>query len=549
MMVSERAVKTAVPFVASILWGLTLVAPASLKPLVATMAGVVGGAVLLALIAGSRRSIGRGPVRVVGLLGLGAAALFVGVIAHPHPLVSMAGVAGQHNGWMLWLAVTLWFVSGAGMSRGVSLRWTMWSFACAGTIAATLALADVAGLVQAVRYSPEAAGVMESSISLGQLLLIGLGCSAALSASETRAEVRWTAVGLVVMQSAALALSGARAAIVLGAVAALLAMYWARTRDGRGSDTLVRRVVMTGVIVMTAAVLAVAWTGVPDNAVLRGVLTDRPTIWHSALGRVPNSLLIGAGPDRFSAVVDWSAGADGLVWQTTASPHNVLFDWVLGGGIVALVAFAAAFIMAATLIGWAVGRAGLGPKLLAMFIGAWAMSLMTSWTDPLAACAAALLAGALSSGPRDDARNGIVCASVQWAVVAVALAVTVVVWPLVGIEARWAAVVGGGSTSLTESIERWERWPDPAFGGQALIAGIEGLPETASETGVLAGEVLERTPWDANGALRSMQISLMLETSAPSATRPEPAEAIETGRRAAPGSDIWDWADQVLLGR
>lgn len=539
----------AVPAMATVLWSLTLIVPASLKPLAASLAGVAGGAVLLALIAWTRRPIGREPARVLALLGLGGIALLAGALAHPYPLVSLAGAVGQHNGWMLWLAVTLWFISGAATGRGTSLRWIMWSFACAGAVSASLALLDVAGLIGAVRYSPEAAGVMESSISLGQFLLIGLGCSTALFASTARPVPKWTAAGFVLVQSAALVLSGARAAILLGLVAAVAAVFWARTRDGRRPAVPLRWFVGAGVVTMIVGVLAVAWTGASENGALQGMLTDRPAIWHSALRKVPENLLVGAGPDRFSAVVDWSAGDEGLVWQTTSSPHNVLFDWVLGGGAVALAAFAAAFAAAGVLIARDVSRAGPGPKLLALFIGAWALSLMTSWTDPFAACAAAVLAGALSAGPATSGRSGVRHAALEWVVAAVAVAACVLVWPLAGMEARWAAIVDGEPATLAESIARWEHWPDPAFGGQALTAGIEGLPGTASETGALASDVLERTPWDANGALRSVQASLILQASAPSVDRPDPANAIETGRRAAPGSGVWDWADEVLLGR
>ncbi|MHB1017432.1 MAG: O-antigen ligase family protein [Coriobacteriia bacterium] len=544
-----RLLRVAVPGVVTLLWCLVLAAPASLKPLVANIVGVGGGAALLAVVAAYRRSIGKGPSRVAALLVIGGGALFAGALAHPRPLVSIAGAVGQHNGWMLWAAVLLWFVSGAAMGRGTSLRWTMWSLAVAGAVSAVFAVLDVAGLAGAVRYSAEAAGVMESSISLGQLLLVGFGCAAALFCSEIHASARWTAAGFALLQAAVLMLSGARAAVVLGVAATVLAVLWARRRDDQRLDALLRWGAGLGVAVLIIGVVAVAWTGAPDNAALRGLLTDRPAIWHSAFLRMPDHLLLGAGPDRFSAIVNWSAVAGDLEWQTTSSPHNVLFDWVLGGGIVALAAYAAGFITTGMLIGRNVARAGQGPKLLALFLGAWALSLLTSWIDPLAACAAAVLAGGLSSEPAVLPSARFREALLGRVAVVVAVTTCVLVWPLMGIEVRWAEEVGGGPAPLSELIERWERWPDPAFGGQALEAAIEGLPATATEADTLAEEVLERTPWDANGALRSLQASLILRASVPPADAPDPEVAVETGRQAAPASDIWDWVDETLLGR
>lgn len=545
-----RLLRFAVPGVVSVLWCLTLAAPASLKPLVANIAGAGGGALLLAVVAGYRRSIGMWPARVTALLIIGGGALLAGALAHPRPLVSVAGAVGQHNGWMLWLAVVLWFVIGAAMGRGTSLRWTMWSLAGAGTVSALFALLDAVGLVGAARYSAEVAGVMESSISLGQLLLIGFGCAGALFCSEARASVKWTAAALALLQVAALVLSGARAAVVLGVAATALAVVWTRRRGDERLQGVVRWAVRLGAAVLIIGVVAVAWTGAPDSAVLRSVLTDRPAIWHSAFVRMPDNLLLGAGPDRFSAIVSWSAAGGDLEWQTTASPHNLIFDWALGGGIVALVAYAAAFITTGALIGRNVANAARGPKLLALLLGAWALSLLTSWTDPLAACAAAVLAGALSSDAMGHLpRSRLHEALLGWAAVALAVATGALVWPLMGIEAQWVSDVGGEPAPLAQLIERWEQWPDPAFGGQALQVAIEGLPATAIEAGALAGEVLERTPWDANGALRSLQASLILRASVPSAAVPSPEEAVDVGRQAAPTSEIWDWADEVLLGR
>lgn len=545
-----RLLRLAVPVVVSVLWCLTLLAPASLKPLVANIAGVGGGAVLLAVVAGYRRSIGLWPGRVTALLAIGGGALLAGALAHPHPLISVAGAVGQHNGWMLWLAIVLWFVAGAAVGRGTALRWTMWSLAAAGTVSALFAVLDVAGVAGAVRYSAEAAGIMESSISLGQLLLIGSGCAGALFCTETRASMKWTAAAFALLQTVALVLSGARAAVVLGMAATVLAVVWTRRPGDERRAGVLRWAVRLGVAALVVGVVAVAWTGAPDRAAIQRVLTDRPAIWHSAFVRMPDSLLLGAGPDRFSAVVNWSAAEGDLEWQTTASPHNLLFDWVLGGGIVALAAYATAFVATGALIGRAVAHAARGPKLLALLLGAWALSLLTSWTDPLAACAAAVLAGALSSDAAGrPLRSRPYEALLGWAAVALAMTTCVLLWPLIGTEARWASDVGGEPAPLAELIARWEQWPDPAFGGQALQAAIEGLPATATEAGALAGQVLERTPWDANGALRSLQASLLLRSSVPPVDVPAPEEAIAVGRRAAPASEIWDWSERVLLGR
>lgn len=523
-------------------WAAVLLAPPSVKPLAAVLAGTVGGALALAALAFAPRPLPREARGVLAAFGLGLAALLAGVFALPFPLVSLFGVVGQHNGWLLWALVALWFAIGALSGRGTPLRAIVWSVAALGAVAGVFALLDAAHLFEAgVRYSPEVAGLMESSISLGQVLVLGVGAAAALVAIERSRAMKLAAGAVLAVQLAALAVSGARAAQLAVVAAALVTALWvAGGRLAPGVRRALWALVAIAAAAAVAAVVAIAALGPAAPRAVTGALTDRATIWHSAFVRARGHLLVGEGPDRFTAVVTWSeAPGGGVAWTATNSPHDVLLDWLLGGGVPALAAFLAAFALAGRALARRLASVPAGPRLLALAVSAWALSLLTSWTDPLAAVAAALVAGALLAEAERPARHAAALPASAGAVVATALVVLALGLPLLGLERAWAAERAVGASDAAAAEARWERWPDPAFGSVALRASMEALPSSSARCGRLASEVLTRTPWDANDAIESVYAIFALDRVQPPVPHPALSQALAVGRGADPASAIW----------
>jgi hypothetical protein len=61
--------------------------------------------------------------------------------------------------------------------------------------------------------------------------------------------------------------------------------------------------------------------------------------------------------------------------------------------------------------------------------------------------------------------------------------------------------------------------------------------------------VLERTPWDANGVLVSVEVAVAVGRAQPSAPHPSLAQALAAGRAADPASPIWDRVQALVSGR
>jgi O-antigen ligase len=476
--------------------------------------------------------------------------LAVGVFAHAIPLGSLVGAVGQHNGWLLWAVVAVWFLAGTGLGSGTPFRAMVWSVALLGALAGVFALLDAVHLVEAVRYSPEIAGLMESSVSLGQVLLVGIGAATALLFMERLQSLRLCAGVMVLVQAVAVAISGARTAQAALVAAVVLGALWVL---GERMPAWARKVawalVALGLAGFVVGIVVVGWLGPAGSGPIGTLLTDRPTIWHSALSKIPQHLLVGAGPDRFTAIVTWSPVNRSVTWQTTSSPHNVLFDWLLSGGVVALLAFFSAFILAGRGVAQRLADAGPGPKALALGAGAWAVSLLMSWTDPLTACAAAFVVGALLSDPR-GALVARVPRLVSAGIVLVgACVVLVLASPLFVLEQGWSADSLSGSNDYASLAARWEMWPDPAFGGEALRASLASMPGSAQTAGRVASEVLERTPWDVNGVIGSLEAAVGIGRLAPNVPHPSVSEALAACRKADPASGIWDELARIVGGK
>lgn len=540
-------------------WALTMLTPPSVKPLTGALVAIVFGAVAAAAgvalgFGVPRRLWAPGIALGVGLLGMA-----VGVVAHSEPLQSAMGVVGQHNGLLLWFSLPLWIYAGVATGTGRPMRAALWSMAAFGGVAAVFALLDAGHLFEVgARYSPEVAGLLESSISLGQVLLLTMGATAALVFAEKAITLRGTAVVLLLLEFAALELSGARGAQVTFVVAlALLGVWHVWPRMGAG----LRRAWQVGLAVVAAAGTAVlgyaavvgptsGWTATLDK-----LLTNRVIIWHSAMAHVPERLLLGAGTDRFSAVITWQLAAGGGVpYTTTTSPHNVVLDWLLAGGLLGALGMLAAVALLARAVLAAPHVRHLASRALAVGVAAWALSLLLSWVDPLSLAVAGLALGLLladgrsASGEEPPARGLLGAAS--WTAIAllvlIAVGASVVGANLFALERSWAAANSSGQSQSGTDLARWQAWHDPAFGSLALqSAQASGNADLIRQ---VAGEVLATVPWNAETDISCAVAAAYLARQAPPAS-PTLAACLAAGKSADSASGIWDAIAKVVSGK
>ena len=540
-------------------WVLTMLAPPSVKPLAGELAAVVLGCLAAATALFGGAPMPRTLRGAAIAYGIGLIALGIGVVAHPGALQSALGAVGQHNGWFLWASLPLWVFAAASAGGGKPARMTLWSLAMLGGVVAVFALLDAAHVYEpAARYSPEVAGLLESSVSLGQVLLLTLGATTAALFVEENVGVRVGAGALVALEVAALAVSGARGAQMAFFVGLVLfGLWWLSPRMSRMAR---RWLAVAGVAVLVVGAVFIAYAAAggptaPGMATADRLLTQRVTIWHSAAAHVPKDLIVGAGSDRFSAVVTWNVVPGGsLTYNMTTSPHDVVLDWLVSGGLIAALAMLTAFALAGWRVTTSPRAAFVGTKAIGVALAAWALSLLLSWVDPLSLIVAGVLLGGLFASPRsagaehtasDSHRYGEYAAAA--ALVIVAVAVAVVGARLFALERAWARESAqGAQPSAATAVARWNEWHDPAFAVSALAAA-QASGDTTAASGV-AAQAMQSIPWSAQTALACAEMAAGMGSNAP-AGMPSLAACLAAGRVADPASGMWDRIQQLVTGR
>ncbi|MGA1835733.1 O-antigen ligase family protein [Herbiconiux sp. 11R-BC] len=520
-----------------------------------------------AVVASASVAKGRLPRWMLVAMGMTVALLAVGVAFSASPWAALWGRWPRYEGIVSLsvYAVAVW--SGArllGPSAGERRLISWWS----AVSTAAIALGAVS-VLEALGLSPIATNLDRAGALLGNATdqgIVGAALFALLVPPGIAVFGEWLGgrarIRRVLLMGGGLAgglsaviVSASRAAFLAAGVAvvvlAALLLVQARAR-GRASGSTpssrgsVRAALVAGAMLVVVAGIALAVPLTRDR--LLGfsplsfrTISDRFTIWQEALILVAQRPLVGVGPSGF---VDAAPRIHDATWyrvvgsQTVLdSPHNVLLQAALGGGIVLpLVLLAAgsavlwggvrrwrgavaASIRPAAAKGRArpatppvvVGRANLLAGGIAA-LAAIAVALLTSFTVPATAVLACLVVGALVAAEpgappprmRRLALTGLLGAWALWLVVSAAAEIP---FSQAFVLAQRGSIAGAQAAfETTQNLRPWDA-DVASIAAQTLSStAVQGVPGAAPLAEAWARRALAVTP-DSLPALRALASS------------------------------------------
>lgn len=539
---TRSSISGAVPPLALAVTGLAIMAaPRSATALSSLVAGLLATAPLLASAWLSRGAIPR-RAYVPLALALGAVVwLGLSSAMATNPAVSFWGIAGQHTGSLTWIVASVWFIAFAASPRRERLL--VAALAAIGGLAGIFATLDAVFGAGAPRFSPEISGLLESSASLGQLLVLTLPCTVASLLTETMPNRRTALAASGLLQSVAFVVCNARGAWV-GLVAGLTAA-WLLTRGGRPREGRPWRLGAVFVVGALAVVVAPRF----DVPILPALLNQRWVIWRSASAGTLSHPLLGRGPDQFSAWFDWGSGENGALSASGAyDPHSLPLYWAVSSGIPGLLLATAVIVALVTALG-GVGRRAAGERrVLLMLAGVlgFGVTLLSTWVHPLPLFFAAALSGSLLAErlPSHEHRSRVLLPAAVVATTAAFIVLGVFRHACV-LEFRWAQ-------EELPSIQEAKAAHDPLY---ASLVGRRMLADAAKQTtgteGV-ANQVLALTAsrerdmsWHCDIALTQAEAASALGPGAWGALR----TALEQGRKGDSTTGLWDFVGATQADR
>lgn len=531
--------------------------PSSFAPAAATYGALVGLALACAawMLTRHHASVEGGPaedstaslplalVTLMPSAVLGASALL-----SENPRVSLLGLAGQHNGWLMWVIAwaffTLFlFAPGTGATRSLPPL-----IAVFGGVSGLVALLQRARILESsALFSAEPAGVFESSVALGQVCVLAVFCAAAWARDpKTSPAGRVLAVTSGLASAVGLLTASASAAIAGLAVAlTLYAVTRAVTRTHPVRAFVTGSLSFAALSFVTTITLATipATTGV--FAAADRILNNRPTLWKSAWEQFLQYVWLGAGPEQYSAWASWDVTRVGaLRVQAAFDPHSTLMSVLTAGGIAALVALLAALAaVAARLLSSSDESLPEGQLILLAGTAGWAFSTSAAWSDPLSAFFAAAILGSVlgvrsrtaSDAPPGRAMRAAAAAMVAAMGLCAVAGLVFTARPMLA-EMDWAQVRDG----IVEYYEP-EPAPDPTF----ALTRAYGVPP-GGQLDILVPHS-DDASWHVDVAFSLAEARFLAAAGDLDDEEWEDITAmLDAGRTADPASSLWDFVGYLV---
>lgn len=370
----------------------------------AALTALLVAAVWPLLVAALRwRDISLPPRR--SLIAMGIAAVPVAFIAIRSafaydPRVSLIGTVGQHAGSLLWLTALCALGTAALTVRPGDLGRMSRAFGVTGAVLAVAGVLDRLGAFASIRYSTEPSGLMENSVSLGQVLVVAAGCAAAWalgSRSMIQRTVAWITFGTVLGGLLIADSLGAWVGLGVGALVSLAAYGLARA--GKLGPAIIASMLVAVLALSTVWLVVMLSNGVQPGfeKTLADASNNRFRIWTSAVAQFRAMPVVGEGAEQFSAWVTWDVDPGPALRKTgTYDPHNLGLWWLLAGGIVGtLAALAAAWALLERSLALLAARPALPVAALIAAVVGWTVSALFAWVSPLALMMAAVVSGML----------------------------------------------------------------------------------------------------------------------------------------------------------
>lgn len=564
---------------------LLVLLPRNASALVAlTAALIVPVAVFLARPVATVLPSRRARLTELAVLSPALLALVASLFAESLP-VALWGIRGQHTGAWMWIALAAVFIAFVERSRTGDLVRGARAIAITGAALGSTAFFTRHALVNKYPWllsfglTDSAPGLVESSISLAQVLLVAVGAAGLWGLSTRDKGQRYGAAAAFALIAGGLWVTETWTAYlaVVAASALLLILRTARLRIPRLDHRTVPAVAVALALSLLAATWAVGSIDPTSSAfeVWNARLSSRPVIWNAAVVAIPNHLALGRGADHFSMWTTWdSVPGRSMEQYSTDDPHSILLNWLLMAGIpgvalllLALWAQVASFTRALDKARWRMSFVALAVGLVA-----WLLLTLTAWTGPLAGLFAAILAGSTlgevevaehrSASEAEDVSpiRGGIAALFAIPYLPAALALVIVSTALftgvktISAEMIWAGALRSRTeVPLERSVALAQMSKDPSYAADAAKGYHRRIVETrdpavAGEALATVGPLLDRSSaWSVGCALQRITLTADSALLKAGATADDVVEAVSAARRSAPTSGLWDYVGAVQL--
>ncbi|MDO8949172.1 MAG: O-antigen ligase family protein [Actinomycetota bacterium] len=482
---------------------------------------------------------------VLGLTGCAGLVLAYATLRADSPLISLYGMTGQHAGLALWIGAAAWLLASMLAGTRTSLRALIIVTAMStGFLSALAVLQQIQGRVPLWGHT---AGAFENSLSLAQLLVLGIASGIAWLVSARSKVSRLLAASALAFTTAGLLVAQSRAAFLGIAVGVLFTLLTLGART-----SLSRRLLAWGTVTAAAlitAAIAIASSPRVDASMLTTLNTlgtDRLTIWRSATAAFLQHPIFGRGLEQFSCWVTWGLSDGGLSYSGAYDPHSMVFALLVGGGLagctLALLAFGA--LLDAALTSYA--EAG-SPVLIAVLIGgvvAMGTAAMFAWISPSAFITAAILLGTVIAvgTNRTVSENRVPTRGLKLILsLSAALALALCMGSLTPLRADidFARLTRTNSDETAALMQLSSAWPDPAFAVRASATGI-GDPRRFAVVPTVTPRFNRDRFWHVDLVIQRLVLDQAVSVSSNRDTWSDFRESVEAGRQADPSSGVWD---------